>query len=65
MTGGGTDIFIPLILLVALAVLVLLGASYARRHGHLRGRGSRIAAVAVIAVLAVLIWVGPAFFLAA
>ena len=56
--------FMSITLLTLLAVLVVIGARYARHKGHLQNKGGRYAAVAVIVLLAIALWVGPAMFLA-
>lgn len=62
MTGNSATIA-SIVLLVLLGVAVLLGAKYAQRTGRLRSRGARMGAVAAVALLALLLWVGPGMFL--
>lgn len=61
---GDTAIFAPVYILVVAGVVILLGAVWARKTGRLRSRGSKIAALSAILVIAILLWLGPTFFLA-
>ena len=62
MNGIPATIF-SIALLVVLGVAVLIGARYARHRGKLQSRGAKYAAVIVVALIAVAVWVGPAMFL--
>jgi hypothetical protein len=58
------DVLVPILLLVLLGAIVVLGSVYAMQTGHMRSEGARLLAVTVVAVLAVLIWLGaPTYFL--
>jgi hypothetical protein len=64
MYQGTNAIMMPVIVTVLLGLVLLFGAYYARRSGRLQSRGGKLAAVALLAVLAALVWVGPGLFLA-
>jgi hypothetical protein len=60
---GGTAIFQPLLIAIAVAIVLLLLFLYAVRQGRFASPGARIAAVIVIVIIAVLLWLGPGLFL--
>jgi hypothetical protein len=61
---GGTAIFQPLLIAIAVAFVLFLLLVYAVRQGRFASHGARAGAVAVILVIAILLWLGPGLFLA-
>jgi uncharacterized membrane-anchored protein len=51
--------------LVLVGAAVVIGARYARHKGYLQDRTAKLLPIIVVALLAVILWVGPMFFLAA
>ncbi len=50
--------------LVVAGVVVTFAARYARHKGHLQSRTAKLIPIAVVAVLAFMLWIGPMLFLA-
>jgi hypothetical protein len=60
---GGTAIFQPLLIAIAVAIVLLLLFFYAVRQGRFASPGARVAAVIVIGIIVALLWFGPGLFL--
>jgi hypothetical protein len=58
---GGTIILQPLLIAAIVAAILFALFLYAVREGRLASPGARIAAVAIILLIAVLAWLGPVF----
>jgi hypothetical protein len=63
LDSGSDSVIVTIAFLVALGAVILAGAVFARRRGHLRSRASQIVVILVFAAVAALVWVGPATFL--
>ena len=63
MSGIGIE-FSGIIALTLLGAAIVIGAMLAGKRGYLQSRGSKIAVIAIVGIVAVLIWLGPALFLA-
>ena len=61
MSGVGIE-FHQIVLLTLVAAVIVIGALLARRHGYLRSATGKLIVVAVVGILAFLVWVGPSLF---
>lgn len=59
LTSGSETIIGSLAALAVLGAIVLIGAILARRRGYLQSRGSQIAVIVVVAILAAVAWLVP------
>jgi uncharacterized membrane-anchored protein len=61
--SGGTAILQPVLIAVAVGLILFILFLYAIRQGRFASRGARIAAVVVIAIIVIVLWLGPGWFL--
>jgi hypothetical protein len=60
---GGTAILQPLLIAVIVGAILFALFLHAVRQGRFASPGARIAAVVIIPLIAILVWLGPVFFL--
>ena len=61
MSGVGME-FHQIVLLTLIGAVIVIGALLARKYGYLRSRTGKLIVVAVVGILAFLVWVGPSLF---
>ena len=62
MSGIGIE-FSLIVLLTLVGAVIVIGALLARKHGYLRSRTGKLIVIAVVGIIAALVWLGPGLFL--
>jgi hypothetical protein len=62
MAGIGIELRL-IMLLTLVAAVIVIGALIARKYGYLRSRTGKLIVIAIVGIIALLLWLGPSLFL--